>query len=76
MNCIGECVLNVLKGIIKLLGCSTRKLRKHKAALCKVADRHVSLWGRKRFIVQRGGFILPLLEAILPTIARIISARA
>ena len=76
VNCISECVLNVLNGNIKLSGCNTRKLQKHKAALCKVADRHMSLSGKKRLIVQRVGFLLPLLDAILSTIASLISKRA
>ena len=38
-NCISECVLKILNGNIKLTGCYTRKLQKHKAALREVADR-------------------------------------
>jgi len=72
VNCTSECVLNVLNGNIKLTGCNTRKLQKHKAALCKVADRHVSLSGKKKLIVQHRGFLLPLLSAVLPTIANLI----
>jgi len=72
VNCISEYVLNVLNGNIKLSGCNTRKLIKYKSALRKVADRHVSLSGKKRLIVQRGGFLLPLLSAILHTIASLI----
>jgi len=69
VNCISECVLNVLNGNIKFSGCNTRKLKKHKAALRTIADRHVSLSGNIRNIIQRGGFLLPLLGAILSTIA-------
>ena len=71
-NCISECVLNVPNGDMKLSSFSTRKLQKHKAALCKVADRHMSLSGKKRLIVQRGVYLLPLLGAILPTIVSLI----
>ena len=53
-NSICECVLNVLNGNVKLSGCDTRKLRKHKAVLRQVADKRVPLSGKK-FIVQRGG---------------------
>jgi len=31
VNCISECVMNVLNGNIKLPGCVTRKLQKHKS---------------------------------------------
>jgi len=72
VNCISECVLNVLNGNLKLSDCNTRKLQKHKSELRTVADRQVSLSGRKLLIVQRGGFLLPLLSAILPKIASLI----
>ena len=72
VNCINECVLNVLNSNLKMSNCKTRKLQKYKSALGKVADRHVSLSGKKRLVVQHGGFLLPLLSAILPTIASLI----
>ena len=45
VNCIRECVLNVLIDNIKLSGCNTRKLKKLKDAIRKVAKRHVSMSG-------------------------------
>ena len=75
VNCISECVLNVLKVNIKLSGCNKRMLQKYKAALRKVTDRHVSLSDRKRMLVQRGGCLQHLLGVILPTIAHLISLR-
>jgi len=69
VNCISECVLNVLNGNIKLTYCYTRKLQKHKAAIRKVSDRRVLLVKKKNLVVQRGGFLLPLLSAVLPTLA-------
>ena len=54
VNCISEGVLNVLNGNIKLTGCNTRKLQKHKAVLRQVADRQMSLSGKKRLIVSAG----------------------
>jgi len=56
VNCISECVLNVLNGNIKLTGCDTRTLQKHKAALRKVSDRRVPLAFKKKLIVQRGDY--------------------
>jgi len=73
VNSISECVLNVLNGNIKLTRCNTRKLRKHKAALRKVACKQVPLSSKKKLIVQRGGFLIPLLSAVLPTIASLIN---
>jgi len=72
VNCMSACVLNVLNGNIKLNGCDTRKLQKHKAGLRKVSDRRVPLSKKKKLIVQRGGFLLLLLSAVLPTLASLI----
>ena len=68
-NCISECVLKVLNGNVALTCCVNRKLSKHKLALRKNVDRQVHITGKTRLIFQRGGFILPLLAAILPTLA-------
>jgi len=65
---ICECALNVLCGNIPLSACSKRKLRIYKNSLCKVADKSVSLSAKRKVISHRGGFLLPLLSAILPTL--------
>ena len=69
---ISECVLNVRNGNVRLSDCVARMLRKHRTVLRKVADRRVPLSGKKKLIVQRGGFLLPLLGAVLPAIASLI----
>src|SRR5215469_3030864 len=69
VNIINECALNLLRGTVKLTDCQKRKLRKHRAILRRLADKHVSLSAKKQAIVQRGGFLLPLLSAVLPPIA-------
>jgi len=69
---ISECALTVLNGNINLTDCDTRKLQKYKAALRNVYDRRVSLASKKKLIVQRRGFLLPLLSAILTTVACLI----
>jgi len=43
VNCMSECVLNVLKGNMKLSVFNTCKLHKYKAARHKLGDRQVSL---------------------------------
>ena len=68
VNSICECVLN---GNVRLSDCVARKLRKHKAVLRKVTDKRVSISGKK-LTVQRGGFLLPLLSAVLPALATLI----
>jgi len=72
VNCKSECLLNVLNGKIKLPGCVTRKLQKHKAALRKISDRRVPLSKKKKLIIQRGGKLLPLFSAVLQTLASLI----
>jgi len=72
VHCISECILNILNGNLKLTDCSKRKLRKHKTVLRKVADKKVSASVKKRLINQRGGFLLPLLSAVLPTLANLL----
>jgi len=72
VNCISECVANVLNSNIKLLVCNTRKDAKIQGHDLKVAYRHFTLSGKKRLIVQHRGFLLPLLGALLPTIANLI----
>jgi hypothetical protein len=72
VNSICECVLNVLNGNVKLSDCVKRKLRKQKNVLRKVVDKRVPISGKKKLIVQRGGFLLPLLSAVLPALATLI----
>jgi hypothetical protein len=62
-------VLNVLNGNVGLTSCAKRKLQNHKVVLRKVADKRVLLSSKKRLIVQKGGFLLPLLTAVLPALA-------
>ena len=72
MHSICECVLNVLKSKDRLSDCVARKLRKHRVFLRKVVDKRVPLPGKKKFIVQRGGFLLPLMGAVLPALVSLI----
>jgi len=72
LNSIIQCILNVLNGCVNLTRCNTRKLRKHKATLRKVADKRVPLSMKKMLIVKRVGFLLLLLSAVLPAIASVI----
>ena len=74
VNCISDCALNVMNGNVALTGCVKRKLSKHRLALRRLFDRCVPLQGKKRLIVQRG-FLLPLLTAVLPTLASLIFAK-
>ena len=59
MNCISECVLNVLKGNDALTDCVKRKLSKHRLTLTKLVERQVTLQDKKRLIVRRGVYSSP-----------------
>jgi len=72
INTISECVLNVLRGNVKLTDCQKRRLHKFRDQLRSVAGRRVSLAAKKRIINQSGGFLVPFLSAILPTVASLI----
>ena len=70
-----EFALNVLRGNIPRNACIKRKLQTYKNSLCKVADKSVSLSAEWKLKIQRCGFLLPMLSAILPTLAGLFSAR-
>jgi hypothetical protein len=72
LKSISECVLNVLHDNLKLTACQKKRLRMFKVPLRALADKRVSISAKKRLINQRGGFLLPLLSAILPTVASLI----
>jgi hypothetical protein len=69
---IDECILNVLYGNVTVTECGKRKLRKHKTVLRTLADKRVPLTSKKKIIVQRSRFLLPLLGAVLPDIATLL----
>jgi hypothetical protein len=66
---ISECVLNGLRDNLKLTACQKKRLQKFIGPLGALADTRVSLSSKKRLLDQRGGFLGPLLSAILPTIS-------
>ena len=72
VNCVSECALNLLHGNVKLSDCARKKLRKYRRQLRTVVDRRVPLAHKKKLIIQRGGFLVPLLTAVLPTLASLI----
>jgi len=71
INSINECVLNVLVGNVPLSTCLKRKLQKYKLAR-RLAHKRVRHSAKKRLLIQKGGFLLPLLTSILPIVASVI----
>jgi len=72
---ISECVLNVLRNNLQLSACQKKRLQKFKGSLRTLADKRVTISGKKRLINQRGGFLVPQLSAILPIIPIIFRSR-
>lgn len=73
IDAICECVVNVLRGNIKLSPVHKRSLGKHKRHLRKLADRKTPLKERKRIITQRGGFFIPLLSRLVGPVLGVLS---
>jgi hypothetical protein len=69
---ISECVLNVLHNNLKLTACQKKRLQKFKVPLSALADKRVSITAKIKLFNQRGAFIVPLLSAILPSIASLL----
>ena len=67
VNCINECVLNVLYGNGALTGCVKRKFSTHRLDLRKFVSRHLLLHGKERVTVQRGGSSSPPVSNIAHT---------
>ena len=72
VNTVSECVLNFLRGNLKLAGSHKRRMQMFKGQLRSVVGRLVSLTARKKLINQRGGILIPLLSAILLTLVTLI----
>jgi len=66
---MSEWCLNELNRNLKVSDCRKQKLKKHKAVLRKVANKSVPSSAKKRLINHSGGFLLPLLTVVLPTLA-------
>ena len=72
VNSVCECALNLLHDNVKLSDCTRRKLRKYRRQLRTFVDRRLPLARKKMLIIQRRGFLVPLLTAVLPTLASLI----
>ena len=64
IHLLSECALNILKGSIVLTKEEKAKLRPHKEDLRKLATGKTGPRTKKK-IIQKGGFIRPLLKPVL-----------
>jgi hypothetical protein len=69
---ISDSVLNVLRDNGKLTTCQKKRLRNFEVPPLALADKQVSISTKKRLINQRGGYLVPLISAILRTISSLI----
>jgi hypothetical protein len=80
IDCLCECVRNLLKGRVPLKQKQLKSLRRYKLLLRKVASKKTSQ-GERRRILQTGGFVGAVLPALLgglssilgPVVGRLVS---
>jgi hypothetical protein len=76
LRLLSEACLNFLQNKIPVSPRVRAKILKHKGSLLKIVDRRVPCETRKRiFIRQSGGFLAPLLTAVLPIISSIVASQ-
>ena len=68
-----DCVYNVLRGNVKLSKESSGKLSKYKNDLRKFVYDKGSVNCKRKFLIQKGGFLPLLIPAVIETTARLIS---
>jgi len=69
IKCISECCYNCLNSALPLKKAQFTKLRRHKTILRRLASKKLSIKAKKKIINQKGGFIAPLLTALLTAVA-------
>lgn len=61
IDTVCECCLNVLKGTIPLSPHQKKCLGKHRHLLRQMVQKKIPVHQKKKMLVQRGGFVLPML---------------
>jgi hypothetical protein len=69
IDCISECALNCLNNALPMKKRHFERLKRHKKNLRLVARKSTSRKIKKKTLSQTGGFIVPLLTAVLTAIA-------
>ena len=65
IDCLCECVLNVIKGHVPLTKAQFKKLKRQRRPLEELANKKTSLKKKRRLLEQKGGILLPSLIAPL-----------
>jgi len=68
INCVSECAKNIIKGNVSLNDRQKARLRRNRNDLRAVSVKKTSL-GKKRRIVQKGGFLTALISPVLAALA-------
>jgi len=74
VNCISECILNVLNGNIALTDCDTRIRRNHKVALRKLLI-NKSRYRHETTYCSEWRIPSTVMAAVLPTLTSLIAAK-
>lgn len=70
---ICECALNTISGNIALTKAQKKNLCKHASCLRKLSESKGSWKSKKRLVIQKGGFLLPLLSVVGSVLASVLS---
>jgi len=65
MKAIVDCAINTLNGSHKINKEEKNKLSKYKNRLRALIDPKISFKSKRKILIQKGGFIVPLLTSIL-----------
>ena len=68
-----ECVYNVLRGNVKLRKGDNERLGRYKSDLRKFVYDKGNVSRKRKFLVQKGGFLPLLIPAAIDTVARLVS---
>ena len=68
---LSETVHNLLKGRVPLSPSQYKKLKKHQKSLKRFKNKSLSI-KKKKHLLQRGGFLTPLLAAAIPILSSIL----
>lgn len=69
IDCLSECALNCLNNGIPLRPAQFNKLKRYKKVLRKIASKKVTRNLKVKALTQTGGFIGPLITAVLTALA-------
>jgi hypothetical protein len=68
IKAVVECAINTLNGNHKLTKEDKSKLTKYKSRLRALVNPIISFKSKRKLLIQKGGFIVPLLTSILTSV--------